>query len=108
MMWTRNGRTLAVGMLAVSIGVLEPSTGWAQGDRNALAPDQSVVSVEQPDAQRTKEALERLFQHYPPTLRSVLALDPTLLGNQAYLTPYPDLVSFLSAHPEIAHNPSFY
>jgi hypothetical protein len=110
MMRTRNGRAWVVGMLAVCIGGLEPSPGWAQSARNAAAsePAQSVVTLEQPDAQRTKEELERLFQHYPPTLRGVLALDPTLLGNQSYLAPYPGLVSFLAAHPDIARNPSFY
>jgi len=66
------------------------------------------VTVEQPDAQRTKDELSRLLEHYPPSLRSVLALDPGLLGNQSYLVPYPALVSFLNAHPEIERNPSFY
>jgi hypothetical protein len=41
-------------------------------------------------------------------LRGVLALDPGLLGNPSYLAPYPSLVGFLNAHPEIARNPSFY
>jgi hypothetical protein len=41
-------------------------------------------------------------------LRGVLALDPSLLGNQAYLAPYPGLVSLLNEHPEIARNPEFY
>jgi hypothetical protein len=110
MMRTRNRRALVVGMLAACIGVLAPSPGWAQAAKIAPAqePALSVVTIEQPDAQRTKEELERLFQHYPPTLRGVLALDPTLLGNQAYLAPYPGLVSFLTAHPEIARNPTFY
>jgi hypothetical protein len=99
-----------VGVLAASIGVLAPSPGWAQGANTgaAPAPAQTIVTVEQPDAQRTKEELQRLLEHYPPTLRGVLALDPTLLGNQTYLAPYPALVSFLSAHPEIARNPTFY
>lgn len=48
------------------------------------------------------------MQRYPPSLKSVLALDPSLLNNPAYLSPYPALAGFLNAHPEIAHNPSFY
>ncbi len=75
---------------------------WAQ------APAQSVVTVEQPDAQRTKDELSRLLEHYPPTLRGVLALDPALLTNEGYLAPYPGLVSFLAAHPDVVRNPSFY
>jgi hypothetical protein len=66
------------------------------------------VTIEQPDAQRTRNELSRLLENYPPALRGVLALDPTLLGNQSYLAPYPALATFLNAHPEIARNPSFY
>jgi len=40
--------------------------------------------------------------------RSVLSLDPGLLGNQLYLSPYPALLGFLNAHPEIVRNPAFY
>src|SRR5580658_8312467 len=62
----------------------------------------------QPDAQRTKGELSGLLERYPPSLRTVLSVDPSLLGNQPFLSTYPELVSFLNAHPEIAHNPSFY
>ncbi len=67
-----------------------------------------VVTVEQPDAQRTRDQLSNLLEHYPPTLKNVFALDPTLLSNESYLAPYPALVSFLNAHPEIARSPSYY
>lgn len=94
----------------LGFGMLVASLGWAQGPKGsaAPAPSASVVTLEQPDAQRTREELSRLLEHYPPTLRGVLALDPTLFGNQSFLAPYPGLVSFLNAHPEIARNPSFY
>ena len=96
-------------MLAVCIGALQPSPGWAQAPKSAAAVQlQTGPIVEQPDAQRTREELSALLERYPPTLRGVLALDPSLLGNQPYLAPYPALVSFLNAHPEIARNPSFY
>jgi hypothetical protein len=64
--------------------------------------------VQQPDAQRTREELSSLLERYPPTLRAVLRLDPSLLSSQSYLAPYPALASFLNSHPEVAHNPSFY
>jgi hypothetical protein len=48
------------------------------------------------------------MQRYPPELRNVLSIDPTLLSNQSYLAPYPALASFLSQHPDVARNPSFY
>jgi hypothetical protein len=92
------------------MSVLQPSYCWAQNPKSpaAAAPSSSVASLEEPDAQRTKDQLSNLFEHYPPALRNVLALDPTLLTNQSYLAPYPNLVSFLNAHPEVARNPSFY
>jgi hypothetical protein len=110
MIRTRCGRVLAAGMLAACMGVLQPMPSRAQGAKSAAAPppERTIVAVEQPDAERTKEELERMFQHYPPMLRNVLQLDPTLLGNPAYLAPYPGLANFLNAHPEIARTPAFY
>jgi len=72
------------------------------------APNPQFQIVDQPDAQRTKSQLWSLLNRYPPSLKQVLALDPELLSNQAYLAPYPALVSFLNTHPEVARNPSFY
>ena len=97
-------RLLGPGKLAACVALLLPSSGWAQ------APPKSatVVTVEQPDAQRTRDELSELLGRYPPSLRKVLALDPALLDNQSYLGPYPALVSFLNAHPEVARNPSYY
>ena len=80
---------------------------WAQPVKQVV-PAGSLVTVEQPDAQRTRDELSQLLDRYPPALRGVLGLDPSLLTNQAYLAPYPALVAFLTAHPEVARNPSFY
>jgi hypothetical protein len=107
---TGNRGVWAAGLAVTCLGVLVPSPGWGQAPKAGAVPVpvQAVVSLEQPDAQRTREELSRLLGRYPPTLRHVLALDPTLLGNAAYLAPYPALAGFLSAHPEIARNPLFY
>jgi len=74
----------------------------------AQAPSERMVSVDQPDAQRTRGQLSSLLEHYPPSLHSVLALDPSLLTNQAYLAPYPALSTFLSSHPEVLRSPEYY
>jgi len=94
-------RVLGLGMLAAcSLGLAQtPDSGKAL---------KSIVPIEQPDAQRVRAEMWRLLQGYPPALRNVLALDPSLLGNESYLAPYPALVSFLSGHPEVARNPSFF
>jgi hypothetical protein len=85
---------------------LSASVVWAQRPSRQV-PDNSPA-FEEPDAQRTKADVSRLLEHYPPSLQGVLALDPSLLTNQSYLTPYPALASYLNTHPEIARNPSFY
>lgn len=88
--------TRLLGTLLVSVSLL------------GAQPPKSAPAIEQPDAQRTREELSRLLERYPPSLKGVFALDPSLLTNQAYLAPYPALLTFLNAHPEIARNPSFY
>ena len=85
----------------VGVTMLVVSAGWAQ------PPRPPVVATEQ-DAQGTRMDLANLLQRYPPTVRGVLALDPSLLGNESYLEPYPALASYLKQHPEIARNPTFY
>jgi hypothetical protein len=97
-------------MLVAFFSVLLPPPGWGQGAKGGATPpvSPSIVTVEQPDAQRTKGELSNLLERYPPALRGALALDPSLLSNQSYLAPYPALVSFLERHPEIARNPSYY
>jgi hypothetical protein len=86
-------KLLALGLLAIGL--------FAQ-------PPQPNLTAYQPDAQRTKQELSQVLGKYPPTLREVLALDPSLLSNQPYLAPYPVLVNFLATHPEIARNPEYY
>jgi hypothetical protein len=60
------------------------------------------------NAQGTRERLRELLNQYPPSLALVLRLDPSLLTNENYLTPYPALAAFLAQHPDVAHNPSFF
>jgi len=73
-----------------------------------VSTDPRAALLEQPDAQRIRTELAGLLERYPPALLGALRQDPSLLGNQAYLAPYPALVSFLNLHPEIVRNGSFY
>jgi hypothetical protein len=72
-----------------------------------VAPAPFVVS-DDADADQTRDRLNQLLEKYPPALGRVLKLDPSLLGNQAYLAPYPALAAFLAQHQEIAHNPAYF
>lgn len=63
---------------------------------------------EQTDARETQERLRDVLNQYPPSVREVLQIDPTLLYRPDYLATYPMLASFLEQHPEIAHNPGYF
>jgi hypothetical protein len=98
----------------LGLGVLMSTALGAQPARPASPVSPAAVEAapvagfDQPDAHRTHEELNRLLERYPPTLKNVLALDHSLLSNQAFLAPYPALQNFLSAHPEIVRDPAFY
>jgi hypothetical protein len=90
----------------LGVWLLLTSPAWPQAPKGSVPTP--VVTVEQPDARRTKEELSTLLDRYPPTLKNVFATDASLLTNQSYLAPYPALVSFLNLHPEVARDPAFY
>jgi hypothetical protein len=75
---------------------------------NASSTAAPAAPLEQPDARRVRDDFSKLLGHYSPTLRDALATDPTLLSNQSYLTPYPQVAAFVAAHPEIQRDPGFY
>jgi hypothetical protein len=99
----------------VTLTSLSLATGATASQRQpapsaeATPRDRTAVStVLQMDADETRRALEDVLKQYPPSLPRILRLDPTLLSNDAYLQPYPQLAEFLKQHSEIAHNPSFF
>ena len=74
-----------------------------------LPPTMSVTNDgDTPGARATMRELRQVLAQYPPSVREVLALDPSLLSSPGYLDSYPALNGFLAAHPEIARNPSFF
>jgi hypothetical protein len=117
-MTTLKSRVLRpVSVLVLAVGALLAAGPAAagqlrQGGTAAAAPATlqggQVVVVREQDARGTLQALSTLMRRYPPALGKVLRLDPSLLNNQAYLTPYPELAQFLAQHPEVAHNPSYF
>lgn len=60
------------------------------------------------DAERVREQFYEVLQKYPPSLARVLKLDPSLMGNEAYLAPYPGVAAFLAQHPEIVRDPAYF
>jgi hypothetical protein len=72
------------------------------------APAAAVAVVDERTARDTKERLREIFEQYPPSVAQVLRLDPSLLSRPDYVALYPTLATFLSQHPEVAHNPVFF
>jgi hypothetical protein len=77
-----------------------------RGPVTSTVPVQIDLSTR--DANETRERLREVLNQYPPSVREVLRIDTSLLSRPDYLATYPVLAAFLEAHPEIAHNPSFF
>ncbi|HUK32450.1 MAG TPA: hypothetical protein VLV86_00985, partial [Vicinamibacterales bacterium] len=104
-------------MLCAAPALAQPGAGTGAGRADRLlqeprglreGPRGRINVGEDANAPDTQRRLQELLQQYPPSLARVLALDPTLLSNEAYLQPYPQLATLLAQHPEIAHNPSYF
>ena len=71
------------------------------------AAPQVFINQDQ-DARETREKMEELLKKLPPAVGRVLRTDPSLLGNESYLAPYPALAAFLKQHPEVRNSPGFF
>jgi hypothetical protein len=98
---------LILAAFAFTLGGLAAQT-QKKGATKAEAAAVPTAATSAPDAQRTRADLSALMRRFPPSVGAVLAMDHSLLGNSAYLEPYPALVAFLNEHPEVIHNPSFF
>jgi hypothetical protein len=109
---------VVAGALAVTVAspVFGQFTNRLQSPGNApVAPvpaQAPVVVYQNPDriqnANEVQGELRQILSAYPPSLRQLLAIDPSLLQREDYMAPYPALSAFLQQHPEIIRNPSFY
>lgn len=104
-------RGLACGLFLLFV-VLFP-TGWlvAQPQQQRPAATPVAKAGASPSEEDLSSARERLFKllRLSPKLTAVVARDPSLLGNQDYVSHNnPELAEFLQQHPEIARNPEFY
>jgi hypothetical protein len=101
----------AVGLtlgLALPAAAQQPPARQAVPVAPAAAPAPTVVYQTDSSASDVQRQLQQLLEQYPPSLREVLQIDPTLIDRPDYLAPYPMLMAFLQQHPEIARNPSFF
>lgn len=86
------------------------SQAEAQSERRSVpAPVQQQAPTLRPvDAEATRQEFMELLRKHPPSVARVLKLDPSLMENEAYLAPYPEVRAFLAQHPEVPLNASYY
>lgn len=80
----------------------------ALAQTRTTAPSYSASAPSPEDTANTQQQLIKLLR-LSPTLTSVVARDPSLLADQAYVSrSNPELAQFLVQHPEVTRNPEFY
>jgi hypothetical protein len=75
---------------------------------STAAPVQQPLPGEDVGAEQVRDRLRQVLDQYPPSLRRILQLDPSLLSNADYLATYPTLARFVATHPQVSHNPAFF
>src|SRR5262245_56659627 len=100
-----------VALSAVAYSVTAAQEAPASSARRATpVSGQAASTPGSPDvtAEQTRQDLERILERYPPAVGRVLKLDPSLMGNPAYLGPYPALATFIAQHQDVVHNPAYF
>lgn len=95
--------TTSTATSTTSTAITTTAANAAPADAASTSADAAAHTSEQ-----VREELDSILQRNPPELGTIFSLDPTLLSNESYLVPYPELARFLAAHPEVRHNPQFY
>ena len=97
-------------VFAQDIQVSRPPTAPALAQPTApQSPQNPVVVYQNPgNAREVQQQLREILEAYPPSLRQLLVLDPSLMQREDYMAAYPALNAFLQQHPEIQRNPAFY
>src|SRR5689334_20190352 len=100
---------------ALAAGVVSPALAQTTAPQVAR-PQTPQTQVQQPgrqtpvvvyqnperlqNANEVQQELRQIMSAYPPSLRQLLALDPSLLQREDYMAPYPALTAFLQQHPD--------
>jgi len=107
-------RLVAGGVVAVVLGLATMGQArlqarlMAQTSTAAAANSAASAALSQQSAEQVRDNFRNVLRQYPPALGRVLLLDPTLLTNKAYLEPYPAILQFLAAHPEVSRDPIYF
>ncbi len=106
---TKRSILTATLVLALAGPVLAGQRQAAPAPPKAPAPPVvQMAPLDERGARDTREWLNKVLGQYPPSVRDVLRIDPSLLSRPDYLSTYPTLAAFLEQHPEVAHNPAYF
>ena len=108
MRFSRPAAIAAAALTSLSLATAASATQRQPATSPAPRDVTAVSTASQMDADEMRRALEQVLQQHPPSLPRILKMDPTLLNNESYLQPYPQLAAFLKQHPDIAHNPNYF
>ena len=98
---------LAIRRLAILVTLTASLAGTVVLGQNVIVREQNF-GEDNEKVGRTREELWGLLRQYPPRLGEVLKLDPSLLSNEGYLAPYPEIRTYLQRHPEIGRDPGYF
>ncbi len=96
--------TLALAMGALAQETAEKTTTTAE--KLAVTPHEKQLREQEMFILRDEFA--SVLRQQRSELPMILALDPTLLTDEAFVQRYPELAAYLARHPEIRRNPRFY
>lgn len=111
-MITRRQRITALILIGSALAAASAAAQGTQGTQASQRPKAAIPlpreSGETPNAQQTRFMIQGLLRQYPPFLAEVIRLDPSLLQNEQFLAPYPNLAAFINQHPEVLRSPGFF
>jgi hypothetical protein len=99
---------LLLALTQSAAGAQKPAGSTARPAVPSVGQAESAPVSQEASAEQTRSQLEVILEKYPPAVGRVLKLDPSLMTNQAYMTPYPALSAYIAQHPEVAHNPGYF
>ena len=103
--------SVAIGLAAATAPAQEtaPTETAAPATATTTAAPAPAAEEETPrDREQTSADFSAIVNRHPDKLERLLATEPTLLLNDAFLAGYPDLAAFVAEHPEIRRNPHYY
>lgn len=90
----------------------EPTTTTTTAETTTAADTTTATDDKAPTvyvrSEEVRNQFTSLLSDSPSELATIIALDPTLLSDEAFLARYPELAKYVAAHPEVRHNPRYY